>query len=575
MDRKSILAMILIAAIIILWPFYMEMVSPPSSRKNIPAPIPGPSDTTFAAKSDSAPPSRSILPRQPERKTGQDNTERLWKNAPPARIAIQTKLYSAVLSNKSGGTITQWLVHKYRDSHGNPVSFVDSVANISLSISYHGNRVSLEDAIFESTIKDTAVVLNDTASFSLSFLLVFDGSRSIIRSFTFYPDRYDFDMSVQWQGFGDEISNNEYQLQWLTGLRPTEKNSVEDVTYFKTYAMMGDEKQEFDVSDQSGGEVSYTGTTRWIATRTKYFIVYMIPLDKDGQGCRMEGKAVLDQGRVSDKNYSVALNMKFESNRTDRFKVYAGPTEFTALNQYGEDLSAVLEWGWAIIRPLTKGILYSFNYLYSMIPNYGWVIIVFTLFVKILLYPLTHKSYVGMQKMKEVMPRQKEIQKKYKDNPARMQQEMMKLYKEIGYNPLSGCLPMLIQMPILFPIYHVFHETIDLRQAPFFGWIKDLSLPDTIATLHTGLPLIGDFNVNPLPIIMTALTFVQQKITPMTPIDSTDPAQKFNQKFMMYGMPVLFFFLFNNFPSGLVLYWTVFNALTMLQQYLMSKHMIK
>lgn len=178
--------------------------------------------------------------------------------------------------------------------------------------------------------------------------------------------------------------------------------------------------------------------------------------------------------------------------------------------------------------------------------------------------------------MKEVMPRQKEIQRKFKGDSVKMQQEMMKLYKEIGYNPVSGCLPMLIQMPLLFPIYQVFNQTLDMRQAGFFGWISDLSRPDTVYVLHTGLPLIGDFHVNPLPIIMTIMTFVQQKIAPMTPMgDDSDPAQRFNQKFMMYGMPIMFFFLFNNFPSGLVLYWTIFNVLTVFQQYLMSKHLIK
>ena len=152
----------------------------------------------------------------------------------------------------------------------------------------------------------------------------------------------------------------------------------------------------------------------------------------------------------------------------------------------------------------------------------------------------------------------------------------MRLYKEAGYNPLSGCLPMLLQMPILIPIYRVFYQMIDLRQAEFFGWITDLSVPDTIYTLHTGLPFIGDWAINPLPIIMTALTFLQQMITPMTPMgDSTDPAQRFNQKFMKVGMPIIFYFIFNNFPSGLVLYWALFSLLTMMQQLLISKHWMK
>jgi YidC/Oxa1 family membrane protein insertase len=335
--------------------------------------------------------------------------------------------------------------------------------------------------------------------------------------------------------------------------------------YQKAYAMLGEDKEEYDVDDQA--EISYSGTTKWISTRNKYFALFIIPLAEDGVSARFSGMNITESDHIVNRLYSIGLGMKFSPGKAQDFKLYIGPTDYTLLASYEENLNVIVEWGWAIFRPFTKAIFYTFRFLYDVIPNYGWVIIVFALLVKLLLWPLTHKSYVGMQKMKEVMPRQKALQEKYKGNPTKLQQEMMKLYKEVGYNPLSGCLPMLIQIPILFPIYQVFRESIDLRQAPWFGWIHDLSLPDTIYIARTGLPLIGDFNINPLPIIMTILTFVQQKVAPMTPMgDTTDPAQRFNQKFMMYGMPILFYFLFNNFSSGLVLYWTIFNVLTMVQQ---------
>ncbi|KAB2879431.1 membrane protein insertase YidC [bacterium] len=578
MDRRTIIGMILIAVIIIAWPFYTKLISP--------EPVPVKYNKEGAAvKIDTA---KSIYEKRDSviaKKVNADETQKtrtdipikenaLWSNAPEKVISIKSKLYTTKISNKSGGTIREWILQNYNDGNGNKVSFVDSQKNINFSFNYHNQVINLSDAVFETSSNQSEIDLDYVGNWSISYTLVFDQTRAIVQTFTFYKDRYDFDVDVEFKNFGDEVINSEYQLQWLSGLHSTEKDLHGDLTYFKAYSLLGDEKEEFDVSENSS-ELAFSGLTKWLASRTKYFVLFIIPQEKDGTGCKLRGEAFTKNGALDKKEYLLSMSMKFESNKKDRFKIYIGPMDFSTLNKYDENLTVIMEWGWAIIRPITKAILYTFNFLYGIIPNYGWVIIVFALLVRIVLYPLTHKSFVGMQKMKEVMPKQKEIQKKFKDNPTKMQQEMMKLYKEVGYNPLSGCLIMFIQLPILFPIYQVFNESLDLRQAPFFGWIKDLSIPDTVAILHTGLPFIGDFHVNPLPIIMTVLTFVQQKIAPMTPMDNSDPSQKFNQKFLLYGMPIMFFFLFNNFASGLVLYWTMFNVLTMAQQLLMAKHVIK
>lgn len=575
MDKRTIIGMILIAVIIIAWPFYTQLISPePAIVKHIPDSVTVRLDTIklSANKTDSASTVKPVF--EENKKSLVDASNLFWSNDSEQVITVSSKLFTAKISNKSGGAIREWVLQNYKNGFGEKVNFIDGHKNINFSFNYHNQVINLSDAVFKSSSNENFVDLERIGKWSVSYTLIFDQTRSVEQTYTFYKDRYDFDVEVEFKNFGDEIINSEYQLQWMTGLTSTEKDLPGDLTYFKAYSLLGEEKEEFDVTENSS-EVSYSGLTKWIASRTKYFVLFIIPQEKDGIGCRIKGEALTKNGALNDKEYLMSLNMKFESNKRDKFRLYLGPMDFSTLNQYNENLTVIMEWGWAIIRPLTKAILYTFNFLYGLIPNYGWVIIIFALIVRIILYPLTHKSFVGMQKMKEVMPRQKEIQKKYKDNPSKMQQEMMKLYKEVGYNPLSGCLIMFIQIPILFPIYQVFNESLDLRQAPFFGWIKDLSVPDTIAVLHTGLPLIGDFHVNPLPIVMTILTFVQQKVAPMTPVDDSDPAQRFNQKFLMYGMPIMFFFLFNNFASGLVLYWTMFNVLTMAQQLLMAKHLIK
>jgi YidC/Oxa1 family membrane protein insertase len=200
--------------------------------------------------------------------------------------------------------------------------------------------------------------------------------------------------------------------------------------------------------------------------------------------------------------------------------------------------------------------------LAKVIPNYGIVIIIFAILIKLLLYPLTHKSFENSMKMQKVQPYLSEIQKKYKSDPMKMQQEMSKVKKEHGVSTLGGCLPMLIQMPIFFALYPTLRYSIALRGASFFGWLQDLSNPDPYYIL---------------PIIMGIFMFLQQRM--MTSVqsqntgnmDEKQEAMMQSQKMMAYILPVMMFFFFRNLPSGLVLYWTVFNILSIIQQHFINK----
>lgn len=569
MDRRTIFGLFMIALIIILYPFYMQVVAPPVDPSV---------KTTSAVDSASTPTHHDTVLQSKtniSRESVQPKTVSLTNDTIKQSekiIRINSEIYSAEISNFGGGSIKSWKILPYKTHDGQPVDFIESSKNLNLNFVFQGKNFNTWNIPYSITNTDSVIDLKTTKKKSLTFVYHFDSERQIIQNLTFYNNRYDVDIEVQFKNFGDDITNGEYQIQWLSALKSTELDLNGDLSHTISYAYMGDEKEEFDIGTDPSKETSWSGVTKWVASRTKYFAVYIIPQEKDGIGCKLTSTTIHENGLLTKKSNFMNIQMKFEPNVVDRYKFYIGPMDYHILKEYDDNVVVTMEWGWAVFRPLTKAIFYTFNFLYDIIPNYGWVIIVFTLLVRIVLYPLTYKTFVGMQKMKVVMPRQKEIQKKYKDNPSKMQQEMMKLYKEAGYNPLSGCLPMLIQMPLLFPIYQVFNQSIELRLAPFFGWITDLSRPDTIAILHTGLPFIGDFHVNPLPIIMTLLTFLQQKIAPMTPMgDDSDPAQRFNQKFLLYGMPIMFFFLFNGFASGLVLYWTVFNVLTMAQQVMMQK----
>ena len=235
-----------------------------------------------------------------------------------------------------------------------------------------------------------------------------------------------------------------------------------------------------------------------------------------------------------------------------------GPLEYDRVRSLGVSLESIMDFGWSFIRPISKGVLFALKKMHGVIPNYGYVLIVFAFIIKILVYPLTKKSYQSMSAMQAVAPEVNALKEKYKSNPTKLNQATMELYKKKGVNPLGGCLPMLLQMPLLFALFQVFRTTIELRSEPFVWWITDLSSPDAVFYLPFKIPLYGS-HVAILPILMVVSMFIQQRMM-------SGPAQQPQQKTMQYFMTGFFFLMFNGFPSGLNLYYTLFNVLTIAQQ---------
>jgi YidC/Oxa1 family membrane protein insertase len=220
-----------------------------------------------------------------------------------------------------------------------------------------------------------------------------------------------------------------------------------------------------------------------------------------------------------------------------------------------------LGWAW-LIRPISEYVMLPiFTAIHYVVPNWGLVIIIFSILIKLAMHPLSKSQMKSMKKMQKLQPLMDELRTKYKDDPQKMNQSIMNLYKEYGVNPAGGCLPLLLQMPIMYALYAVFRGAIELRQANFVGWIKDLSIPDIIYHLPFKLPLIGIQDISGIAVIMGITMFIQTKMT------TKDP----RQKAMVWMMPIMMTFLFNGFPSGLNLYYAVFNVLGIGQQLLINK----
>jgi YidC/Oxa1 family membrane protein insertase len=410
------------------------------------------------------------------------------------------------------------------------------------------------------------IELQGDQEFTLPFTLTLAQGRTLVKKLTFRNGRYDFSAEFEFRGMDSVISNFEYQVVWENGLRYAERNSVDESSFAMAYAYLGGELTEVDATKlHETFRKDLSGATDWAATRNKYFILSLIPEKGKCDGAYIEGvqTPLPDQGHR--ESYYLGLKMPFRGGAYEKAKidVYLGPLEYDRIKEFGVGLEQTMNLGAAwIIRPISEYVMIPLiKFLRMFIPNYGIVIIVFSIIIKIALHPLTRTSMKSMRKMQKLTPLMNEIKEKYKDDPQKMNAQVMNLYKEYGVNPASGCLPLLLQMPILFALYAVFRSSIDLRQSAFVGWIQDLAVPDALVKLPFSIPFFGITEISGLALAMAITMFIQQKMT------VTDP----RQKAMIWLMPIMFMLMFNGLPSGLNLYYFTFNLLAIVQQIWFNK----
>ena len=533
MDRQTLLAFLLIGFIIVLYPWYMSIVSPP--ELNMVPPSTQPKELI----------NENITPE----KIKTVATKKL-DSIPVKNIGVSTNLYDLTISNKNGGAFTNFNLYKYQDHNDNLVNLIDNDNSNNMVIGFvsvDGDKILLDENW--SMVDNISSLSVERGQKSLTFKTNFS-NQTITKKYTFYADTYNIDVDVEFENPSQFISRNQYTLNWNGGMPATEKNLSNDYLFFEGYASLGGERMGSKPKKGKSMVENQNGSTLWSAIKTKYFISAIIP-SEPGIGAQVESE-------LNNEKPIYNTEITQSSNSNNRFTLYLGPLDYDSLSDFNVGLEENVDLGWALFRPIGQVISWLLTKMYAIIPNYGLVVVVFAFLIKLLLNPLTVKTFESTRKMQALAPEIQKLKEKYKNDPQKMSRAQMELYKNSGANPLGGCLPMLIQMPILVSVFSIFRSKIEFRGAPFFGWISDLSVPDTLIS-------IGSFPINILPVLMGSTMFIQQKMMSAPNADT-------QQKTMMYVMNVFFLFLFYRFPSGLNLYYFVFNLLTILQQkYLIPK----
>ena len=534
MDRNSLLAFLLIAVIIFLMPEYYKLVYPPQPF-------------TDSLVVDNEKMVRAVAPSSEKTITPPtyDNPGERAKE-----FSVITNLYSANISSINGGSLSSFVLHNYALNDSESVELIDNnnINNLIVGFrSIDGEDVSLAGGWVSDNDYDINVYNNET---TVTFKKIVE-DKQITKALTFYPDKYIIDMSVDLSAILPWVSQGVSTVRWSGGLPLTEPNKNDELTYYEAMVFQGDETYSPKPKDLSQARLERMDyPTDWVAIRTKYFITALVP-EKQAPGS--EVFALEENG---NRRYDVGVF--FNVDRPFLYTLYIGPLEYGRIKNLGKNLDQTMNFGWAFIRPISKAVHWFLLFLNNYIPNYGFVLLFFSVFIKILVYPLTKKSYVSTKKMQAIQPLLNDLREKHKNDQRKFAQAQMALFKEHGVNPLSGCVPILLQMPLLFALFTVFRSSIELRGAPFILWISDLSRPDAVFDLGINIPLYGS-QVAILPLLMGITMFIQMKMTPT-------PQSAGQQKFMLYFMNGFFVLIFNQFPSGLVLYYTLFNVLTILQQ---------
>ncbi|MBU4388026.1 MAG: membrane protein insertase YidC [Proteobacteria bacterium] len=477
---------------------------------------------------------------------------------PPRFIRVNTPLYSAIISEK-GAVFKSFVLNKYRESMKPDSPLLEMISpelhNGTIKISLAGNSIpTLNDAFFLADIKDDAIDINEKSK-ELSFFWKASNGIVIEKKFLFYPETYMIGCKVIIKNGSNQTIQDNLILSLFK--RYAEKSS--SYGFEGPSVLINNALEQVDIDDIEDKN-TYNGELKWIAVQDRYFMSCIIPESAVTATMRL----FLDKDNVLENQFMQPESIIHPgAQRTFGFHLFMGPRSTKVLKEIDYDLDKAINFGMFDI--LAKPCLWLMNFLYDhFISNYGIAIIILTIFTKIILWPLGAKSYKSMNEMKKIQPLVAEIREKYKGDKKKMNEATMALYKTYKVNPVGGCLPMILQIPVFFALYRMLYEAIELRHAPFFGWINDLSAPDRLFDFGFSIPFMQPpCGIPVLTIIMGATMFLQQKMSPAM----GDPSQAK----MMQLMPLIFTVIFINFSSGLVLYWLVNNILSISQQYYTTK----
>ena len=582
MDRNTTIAFVLIGAILVVW-LLINTPEPTEQTKKE-------QDTTIVTEQKGEKPSEIIPEEKPAEilKTdqGAESTLGIFSIAETSTeriITIETDLAIYELSTRGGNfhriflkEFNNWYSAGATDTdnyYKNSVQLINNSSGNAYNISFisaEGKAINTSSLNF-TTRPESRHTLKENDTLFIVFRMELDQNRAIEKKYLFKAGTYLIKSDIEFIGFSGLMTDNTYDIAWESGIRFVERNSVNEAGFSSADVYYGDEKVVIDApGDGEKVNRDFNGRVDWLAVRNKYFAAIMIPTDPTLiEGAYVEGQTFPTKELGLKEVYNVRLVVPFKGSDVERRSVdlYIGPVDYDLLKEINLNLTALVDFGSFfglkfIVRPIAEYVLLPLlKFLNMFIPNYGFVIIVFSLIIKIVVYPLTRKSFQSMKKMQLLQPKITELKEKFKDDPQKMNKETMKLYQTYGVNPAGGCLPILLQMPIFIALWGLFQAATELRQQPFIFWINDLSNPDVIYDIGFKLPLFGIQEISGLAILMGVTTFFQQKMTIKDP----------KQKALVYMMPIMLTILFMTFPSGLNLYYFMFNVFSIAQQYYINQ----
>ena len=553
MEKRVLIAIVLCILVLVLWEkFFIPKIRP----------VP-----TKTAPTVEQPPTVPAEPEKVEPAPAPAPTGKGPEVSPPSfpapathagrNVVVETPLYRAVFT-ETGARLKSFVLKHYREtidknSPGKELVKTSKIDNLPLAFNFMDRPVAaLNLAPF--TADQPSVKVSSGQNQTLTFSYEAPGWLRIIRQYHFNYDSYLIDLTVSVENLGDQPWENAPTLSLINMPISTEGGSR--YTFQGPALSVNGELQEVKFK-KIKGEKHFPGPIDWVAHTGQYFIMALLPLNLTPNHAQLRALDTATQ-MVETSLIGPKISLQPGVQQQFSYKLFVGPKEVKTLEASDSKLAKAVNFGWfdVIAQPLLVCLKFFYRFTY----NYGVAIILLTVLIKILFWPLTHKSYVSMQAMKKLQPKMQKIRDKYKDDKEKMNQEIMQMYRTHKVNPLGGCLPMLLQIPVFFALYRLLYSSIAIRHAPFVWWINDLSAPDRLS-VGFNIPYLGGLPV--LTLLMGVSMFVQQKMTPTT----GDP----RQEKMMLMMPVVFTVFFVNFPSGLVLYWLVNNVLSIAQQYYINK----
>ena len=541
MDRKTLTGFILIGAILLLWPSYLELISP--SEKT-------PEEDVL--------PNTTIIEKYSQTSSNAHSAPDNTPNQESRSFTIDGGSYVAKINNSAGGSFLSFDLKKHLKRGEKNLDLIDNINKKNLLVSFinqSGEVVVLEKNW--SLVSGSSATLSESSdkakvAFETSYM-----GRSITKELVFYHNSYEVDVIVGLREIKDLTLDEKYMLSWSGGL--PEHEGSQDGIFMEGLVSQAGSIESFRVGaasffgssntkNISEENKKYVGQADFAGYRTKYFGVFFIPQKSD---------VVEIIKYPTASRAGVDINITQDIN-LEKNKLYLGPLDYSSIESLNVGLEKkILGWQWL---SSVSWLVYSVMiFLFGLIPNYGVVVVLFAILIKLVTYPLMAKQLRSSKKMQEISPIMNKIKTKYKNNPTLQQQKMAALFQEHKINPLAGCLPLLIQMPILMSVFMVFRNTIEFRGESFFLWINDLSAADTLLYL-------GEIPVNVLPFLMSASMYYTMKLSSANQPAGGDPAQEATQQMMKYMFPGMMFFLFYSFPSGLNLYYLCFNIMQIIQQ---------